>query len=188
MSFGARTTWPPKAWPRAWWPRQTPRSGTGERRMSSRLMPASSGVPGPGEITIRSGRERERVLDAHRVVADHLHLRPQLAEVLVEVEGERVVVVDEEDHARPPATRERLEEGLRLRLRLALLVRRGRSRPRCPAPACSVALPPAQDEGADRDAEVEVAAQVDVAERPAVEAAQGQGAPIRAAGSQCRND
>ena len=42
----------------------------------------------------------ERVLDAHRVVADDLHLRPELAEVLVEVEGERVVVVDEEDHAR----------------------------------------------------------------------------------------
>ena len=56
MSFGARTTWPPNVWPRAWWPRQTPRRGTGERRMSSRLIPASSGVPGPGEITMRSGR------------------------------------------------------------------------------------------------------------------------------------
>ena len=50
------------------------------------------------------GPERQRVLDAHRVVADHLHLGTQLAEVLIQVEGERVVVVDEEDHARPPAS------------------------------------------------------------------------------------
>ena len=55
ISLAARTTLPPNAWPSAWWPRQTPSSGTGERRTSSRLMPASSGVPGPGEITIFSG-------------------------------------------------------------------------------------------------------------------------------------
>ena len=70
---------------------------------------------------MRVGPQRERLLDAHRVVADDLHLRPQLAEVLDEVEGERVVVVDEEDHALalPPASsasNERAGLGLRLSL------------------------------------------------------------------------
>src|SRR3970282_796223 len=49
MSFGARTTLPPKAWPRAWWPRQTPRSGTGERRTGAGVVPAVVGGPGPRE-------------------------------------------------------------------------------------------------------------------------------------------
>ena len=76
------------------------------------------------------GPERERLVDAHRVVADDLHVGPELAEVLVEVEGERVVVVDEEDHARPPATRApRRAPGPSLRSRAPR--RPGRSRPRC---------------------------------------------------------
>ena len=50
------------------------------------------------------GTEGQRLVHAHGVVSDDLHLGAQLAEVLVQVEGEGVVVVDEEDHARPLAT------------------------------------------------------------------------------------
>src|SRR3972149_4881515 len=40
-----------------WWPRQTPRMGMRgpRRRITSRPTPASSGVPGPGEMTIAAG-------------------------------------------------------------------------------------------------------------------------------------
>ena len=69
-----------------------------------------------------------------------------------------------------PATRERLEERLRLRLRLALLVR-GVGVGHDPRAGLQRGLPGAQDERADRDAEVEVAAEVDVAEGAAVEPA-----------------
>ena len=122
--------------------RRTPGRGPGGRgrrrgaapasaRTSSRLIPASSGVPGPGEITMRSGRSASASSTLERVVAHHLHLGAQLAQVLDEVEGERVVVVDEEDHARPPATRERLEQRLRPWPRSRAPRARGRSRPRC---------------------------------------------------------
>jgi hypothetical protein len=44
----------------AWWPRHTPRIGVvgPSRLISSSDTPASSGVQGPGEITIFSGRSR----------------------------------------------------------------------------------------------------------------------------------
>ena len=60
ICFCARATVPPKAWPMDWWPRQTPRMGVREwkRRMRSREIPPSSGVPGPGEITMPSGSRR----------------------------------------------------------------------------------------------------------------------------------
>src|SRR5450759_5033670 len=49
-----RTTFAPKASPRHWWPRQTPRMTT--LPLSSLMVfvetPASSGVPGPGEMTV----------------------------------------------------------------------------------------------------------------------------------------
>ena len=65
-----------------------------------------------------------------------------------------------------------------------------------PAPAWSVALPARRSERADRDAEVEVAAQVDVAEGPAVEPAAARlelvddlhGADLRRAGERARRE
>ena len=53
----ARTISPPKAWPIPWCPRQTPSTGTRRPnwRMTSTVIPASSGRPGPGEMTMRSG-------------------------------------------------------------------------------------------------------------------------------------
>ncbi len=57
MTLGARTIRPPNTWPIDWWPRHTPRIGItpAKRRIVSIEMPASFGVHGPGEITIRAG-------------------------------------------------------------------------------------------------------------------------------------
>ena len=101
---------PPNAWASDWWPRQTPSVGTpasGKRRIASTEMPASLGVHGPGETTTRSQVRAEQVVDRGGVVAHGLDLRPQLPQVLHEVVGEGVVVVDHEDaahgHSRCPA-------------------------------------------------------------------------------------
>ena len=68
--------------------------------------PASSGLPGPGEITIALGRQRRR---RRRRSSASLratsHGGAQLAQVLDEVVGERVVVVDDQDHRPAPGPR-----------------------------------------------------------------------------------
>ena len=53
---------PPKATPMHWWPRQTPKTAWSERRAGSRRIetPASSGVPGPGDMTTASGSSARR--------------------------------------------------------------------------------------------------------------------------------
>ena len=66
--------------------------------ITSRLMPASFGVHGPGEITMCDGRQRR---DRRRRRSRRCARRarpPQLAQVLDQVVGERVVVVDHEQH------------------------------------------------------------------------------------------
>ena len=62
MICRARTMRPPNAWPMAWWPRHTPSIGTlpAKARTASSETPASSGVHGPGEMTMRSGRMSRR--------------------------------------------------------------------------------------------------------------------------------
>ena len=69
----------------------------------SRQMPASFGVQGPGDSTIASGSAADHVGGRDLVVAMHDDVRPQLAQVVDEVEGEAVVVVDQDDH--PPGQR-----------------------------------------------------------------------------------
>ena len=95
----APSTMPPNTSPMHWWPRHTPRIGTlpAKRLMTSLLMPASLGLPGPGEMMMCVGRDLVDVLDRDRVVPHDLHLRAQLTQVLVEVVGEAVVVVDQKD-------------------------------------------------------------------------------------------
>ena len=58
MISEARTTRAPKAAPMHWWPRHTPRIGMrgANRRITSHETPASLGVQGPGETTMRCGR------------------------------------------------------------------------------------------------------------------------------------
>src|SRR5690606_7502288 len=46
------------------------------------------------------GAHRGDVADGDSVVPSHLHLRSELAEVLYEVVGKRVVIVDDEDQGR----------------------------------------------------------------------------------------
>ena len=62
-------------------------------------MPASVGVQGPGESTIASGRSASASAARERVVPAHLADGAEIAQVVDEVEGEAVVVVDQQDHA-----------------------------------------------------------------------------------------
>ena len=68
--------------------------------MTSFEMPASRGVQGPGEMMMCVGLQRRDLVERDLVVADDLQVerRVDLAEPLDEVVGERVVVVDQEDH------------------------------------------------------------------------------------------
>ena len=61
-------------------------------------MPASFGVQGPGDSTIASGFAAITSSTRDLVVAMHGDLRAQPAEIVDEVEGEAVVVVDQDDH------------------------------------------------------------------------------------------
>ena len=63
-------------------------------------MPASFGVHGPGESTIASGSARDDGRAGDLVVAVHADLGAQFTEIVHQVEGETVVIVDQDDHAR----------------------------------------------------------------------------------------
>ena len=65
-------------------------------------MPASSGRPGPGRDHDLLRRHRLDLAERHLVVAAHAHVGAQLAEILHEVVGERIVVVDDENHVYRP--------------------------------------------------------------------------------------
>ncbi len=95
-------------------------------RMTSTVMPASSGRPGPGEITIRSGciaSTSPSVISSLRCTTGGM---PQLAEVLGEVVGKRIVVVEQQDLHLELGLRhlDGLQERARLVARL-LVFRRG---------------------------------------------------------------
>ena len=93
----------------------------------SRLIPASLGVHGPGEIRIAVGAGRQRVGRRQRVVALDPHLGAQLHQVMDQVPGEAVVIVDDQDgggvtgsaiaRARPRATVSHLADTLRASIR-----------------------------------------------------------------------
>ena len=59
--------------------------------------PASSGMPGPGEMQRWVGSELARLLNRDLVVAVHAHVRARSRESLHQVVGEGVVVVDQEE-------------------------------------------------------------------------------------------
>ena len=61
-------------------------------------MPASFGVQGPGDSTIASGSDAITVGGRNLVVAMDDDVRPQPAQIMDQVEGEAVVVVDQDDH------------------------------------------------------------------------------------------
>ncbi len=66
--------------------------------MTSRLMPASLGVQGPGEITMCDGARVGDLRGRDLVVAHDANVLPHLAQVLDQVVGEGVVVVDHQQH------------------------------------------------------------------------------------------
>ena len=67
-------------------------------------MPASLGVHGPGEMQMRSGFNALDLVDGDLVVSLDHHLDAELAEILDEVVGEGVVVIDDEHHGVSPST------------------------------------------------------------------------------------
>ena len=75
-----------------------------KRWISGTEMPASLGVHGPGEMTICSGAHASICSSVERVVAMDMHVRAELAQVLDEVVGEAVVVVDHQEHRAPFAS------------------------------------------------------------------------------------
>ncbi len=93
------TTAPPNASASAWCPRQTPSTGTPARAKDSiaraRSRPARAARAGRDDQPL--GSAREQLVDVGGVVADDLRLAAHLPEVLDEVVGEGVVVVDDED-------------------------------------------------------------------------------------------
>ena len=66
--------------------------------MRSRQMPASLGVHGPGDSTMAFGPLND-VGGADLVVADDLARSTQLTQVVDEIVGEAVIVIDEDEHA-----------------------------------------------------------------------------------------
>src|SRR5487761_2192499 len=50
-------------------------------------------------------RQRLHLRHAHLVVAPHIHLGAQLSEILVEVVGEAIVVIEQQNHRAPPLAR-----------------------------------------------------------------------------------
>ena len=133
---------PPKASTSAWWPRQTPRVGTrgASRRTISSVAPDSSGRPGPGETTRCDRPQALGLVGVDRVVSPHLHLGPELAEQVREVVGERVVVVDEQDHGRASARSSARSSAASL-ARHSSCSALGRESATIPAPAWSSASP-----------------------------------------------
>ena len=95
----ARTTLPPNASPIHCRPRHTPRIGTSPAISRSRVseIPASVGVHGPGEMTTAAGMKRANTGDIDGVVALDDDVGAEFAEVLHDVVGERVVVIDHQD-------------------------------------------------------------------------------------------
>src|SRR3954447_8755847 len=86
-----------------WWPRQTPSTGSlgPNRLMMSLETPPSRGVQGPGEMTMCVGLRASTwsaVTLSLRKTSIFSEAPPTFAELLHEVVGERIVVVDQDEH------------------------------------------------------------------------------------------
>ena len=178
-------------------------------RIASIETPADVGSPGPGEIDDAAqlaGRVVGQGLDpgpVDRVVAHDVDLGPARLERLDEVERERVVVVDDQDHRDSPSRRPRpagwqapgwpgrrlssgqvdcpaQRRGLVLGL-LELALRDGaRDDPRA---GVDVGQAVAQDGASDRDRRVEVAVVAEVADRTRRTGPAARSRPPRSAAS-----
>ena len=91
---------PPNASTIAWWPRQTPSVGVvgASRRTISRVAPGLLRPSRPGRDDEVRRAQPLGLVGVDRVVPPDDHLGAELLEQVDEVVGERVVVVDEQDH------------------------------------------------------------------------------------------
>ena len=62
---------------------------------------------GTGREQHRFGLEGEGLGGGERIVADHARLGPQLVQIVDEVVGEAVIIIDDEDHGAPSRPMER---------------------------------------------------------------------------------
>jgi len=60
------------------------------------------GGAGAGRQDDAFGLHRQRLRRRNLVIADDFYLRPQLAQIMEEVVGETVIVIDQEQHATKP--------------------------------------------------------------------------------------
>ena len=95
------------------------------------------GCTGPGEMTMRCGRSAAISLDGDRVVAVDAHVLAELAEVLHEVVGERVVVVDHQHHGYIDSASLTACNSARALLTHSACSRSGSESATMPAPACT---------------------------------------------------
>ena len=175
-------------------------AGSAGRRRSGRCRPTRRrvpGSPGPGEITMprrsAAGSAASAAISSRGdlVVAHDAHVRPGGLERLHEVERERVVVVDHQDHRgaasgsaprRRPACERRPWRRRRDReldrpahrggLVLGLLeLELGHAPGDDPRAGVDVRLAALQDGGPDRDRRVEVAVVAEIAHRPTIQPA-----------------
>ena len=145
--------------------------------------PASSGRPGPGDRMTASGAPRHERLRGLRVGLHDLRRPAEALDELDQVVRERVVVIDDQDHAgsssslgpsreRTVARRDRGQERRGLRLGLAELALGVGVRDHAGARLHRHAT--VDDDGRpDRDAEVQIAREREVADRAGVRAARG---------------
>ena len=103
MTWRALTTWPAEGLADGLVPQADAQDGhpPGDRWISGTEIPASLGVQGPGEITMRSGAKAATPRQVNLVVTIHPHLDPQLPQILHQVIGEGIVVVDHQQHSAP---------------------------------------------------------------------------------------
>ncbi len=135
-------TSPPNAMPMPWCPRQTPSTGVRGPEAADDLDRDAGilGAAGAGRDDDVRGLQRFDLAERDLVVAAHQRRRAQLAEVLREVERERVVVVDEENH-RPSSAMASACSSARALSRVSSYSAAGFESATMPAPAWMRALP-----------------------------------------------
>ena len=135
-------------------------------------MPASAGVQGPGDSTRLAGAQPVNALQRDLVVAEDPHLLPELGEVLHQVVGEAVVVVDHQQHDQnPSSTSSAARISARALASVSFHSSSGTESATTPAARLHVEHAVLDDAGADGDCHVHVAGEAQVATGAAVDAA-----------------
>ena len=140
-------------------------------RSSGSFAPRSRAGPGPGEITTARGRSETTSRRLEAIVARHPDVGVQPAQGLDEVERERVVVVDDEDHANHSRASSIARKSAAALASASAYSFSATESATMPAPACTRQRSPSIDRRPDRDGQVAVAGGVEVADGAAVDPA-----------------